>query len=692
MKLLIIGGGAVSESFHIPSTIKVLGVENIFLAEPNELQLSKVVEKFGLLNYATDYKSLLNKVDTVIIATPPHIHNAILSECIKSKLHVLCEKPLSPNSDESKKVLNEDKDGLVLGMCHTYRLFSNRLKVRQMIREGYFGNNLTIQIEEGFPAGWPTVSGYCFRKDMVPGGVLFDAGIHSLDFILWCMGEPDSIEYTDDEMGGLESNASIKLSFENGSAEFRISRTCELSNKIIVSGNGKSVELDVYEMNYLTEKGVKTVANEDRVLDWTNIAEVQTQNFIDAINKENEISCTASDGIKVVELLEKCYKSKTKTEKEPKPISNLKSKKVLVTGGTGFIGSLLVERLYIHEQADVRVMVHNWPKAAYVSRFDVELVKAEITNYDDVEKAVAGCDFVFHCVGVGGSADYAMTINALGAEHVVKACAKHQVKRVVYLSSVVVHGDKITDGMSADAPFVSYGDAYADAKIEAEKRFWKLTKEANLEASVIRPTYVWGPMSEWFTVDIIKQMKQNRFFWVDYGKGSCNAVFVENVIDLSILCAEHPNAVGEAFLAADKEQMNWRTFYGYYAKMLNMEADRFLSIPLKDGVKRRFLKLCKNKLNYSIALLWDKVLATENTKPLYSKWVLRAPRKLLKVILKQIVKRLPEKSASDMAIYNYQGFIDVSKNKDLLNYETWFSVEDGMKITNAWLKDQNFIN
>ena len=689
MKLLIIGGGAVSESTHIPAAIKVVGIENVFLAEPNISQSKKIVEKFRLHNCVADYKDILTKVDAVIIATPPHIHNAILTDCFKANLPVLCEKPLSPDSKESQSVLTEKNNDAILGMCHTYRLFSNRLKVRELIKKGYFGDQISIDIQEGFPSGWPTVSGYCFRKELVPGGVLFDAGIHSLDFILWCLGNPSEIDYEDDEMGGLESNATVKLQFQNANAIFRISRTCELANKITVSGNGNTIDLEVYEMNKLQINGVESIADSNRLLDWTNIGEVQIQNFIDAIQHKNEISCTIEDGVRVVEVLEKCYNQKQTKTVEPEPIGNYKGKKVLVTGATGFIGSLLAERLHLHEGADVRAMVHNWPKAAYISRFDVELIKADITNYEDVDKAVEGCEYVFHCVGLGGP--QAMKINAEGTENVVKACIKHKVKRVIYLSSVVVHGDKIIDGMTADAPFVSYGDTYADAKIEAEKRFWKLTKEANLEASVIRPTYVWGPMSEWFTVEIIKQMKEKRFYWVDNGSGSCNAVYVENVIDLALVCGQATKAVDESFLITDDEKSNWRNFYEHYAQMLQKDINSFPSIPLKDGIYRKFLKFAKIKLTGIIAKLWEKVLANENTKPVYSKWFLRAPRKVLKMILKQILKRLPEKPESEMAIYNFQGFIDITKTKELLDYKPRFSIAKGMERTKEWLEDQNYI-
>lgn len=367
------------------------------------------------------------------------------------------------------------------------------------------------------------------------------------------------------------------------------------------------------------------------------------------------------------------------------------NKKILVTGGTGFIGSRLAERLFLNEKADVRVMVHSWPKAAWVSRLNVELIKADITNYEEVEKAVEGCEIVFHCVGVGGTREQAMKINAEGTRNVLMACKKYGVKRVVYLSSVVVHGDKIFDGLDENAPYVSYGDAYADAKIEAEKVFWQLIKEYNLAGSVVRPTYVWGPLSQYYSIDYVQQMKKKNFYLVDKGEHDCNAVYVDNVVDLTLLCAHHPNAIGEAFIATDGEHIKWRDFFDYYAKMLNINIADFKSIPTNDGLDRKILKLAKSTLQKMIAPITKLNDGIELQNPLLAKWFCKAPRKLLKMPLKKIIRVLPEMDTVEMSFYSYDGFIDISKSKRLLDYSPKISVKEGMAQTEIWLKDQNFI-
>ena len=75
----------------------------------------------------------------------------------------------------------------------------------------------------------------------------------------------------------------------------------------------------------------------------------------------------------------------------------LDGKKVLVTGGTGFIGSRLVEKLVLEHQARVRVLVRNFVNAPRIARFPIEMVPGDLSDPVSVQKAVQNCDVVFHC-------------------------------------------------------------------------------------------------------------------------------------------------------------------------------------------------------------------------------------------------------------------------------------------------------
>lgn len=328
MKVLIIGGGAVAEMFHIPSAIELFGVGNVYVAEPDKNRRDKLSAKFDLANLCDDYKKALKNVDFVIIATPPHLHADIMIECIKGNLPVLCEKPVTRTFGESESVLRANaKVNVTLGVCHTYRFFPNRIHVRELIKEGYFGEEVIVDIQEGGPSSWPTVSGYTFRKEIVPGGVLLNEGIHSLDFLMWCFGKPVDVEYYDDSLGGVESNASMKLLFkDNSQATFRISRTCSLLNKIIVKDASKYVELDIYNMNSIKkmDKDPDIILNnpDKGIDDWTTITKYQIEDFLEAVDSNKKPMCTVEEGANVIELVERCYKIKSERslpEKAPIP-------------------------------------------------------------------------------------------------------------------------------------------------------------------------------------------------------------------------------------------------------------------------------------------------------------------------------------------------------------------------------------
>ena len=185
MTILIIGGGAIADSTHIPAAKALVGTDHIILAELNPTQKEKLVRKHGLTRAVSDYHEALPQCDACIICTPPHVRNDILKDCIAAGKHILCEKPLSPSSAETKVILASAADDLTIGMCHTYRFYPSRKEARELVQSGFLGDNPVVTINEGLPSNWPTVSGYCFRKELVPGGALYDNGIHSLDFLLY---------------------------------------------------------------------------------------------------------------------------------------------------------------------------------------------------------------------------------------------------------------------------------------------------------------------------------------------------------------------------------------------------------------------------------------------------------------------------------------------------------------------------
>lgn len=370
-----------------------------------------------------------------------------------------------------------------------------------------------------------------------------------------------------------------------------------------------------------------------------------------------------------------------------------KGKKVLVTGGTGFIGCRLAERLVLEEGAEVKVLVNRWFKAVSISRSNVQLLQGNVIDLNTVDAAVKGCNVVFHCVGVGGDRRYCGEINVNGTRNVLQACEKYGVERVVYLSTVGVHGPYIEEGMNETSPFRMMGTPYGDSKIEAEEVCQQFMQGNRVKISIIRPTYVWGPNSPWFTLDPIQKMKRDRFFVVDGGNGACNAVHVDNVVDLSLLAGIDERAIGEAFLIRDGKQITWGDFFSYYAGMLGKDKSTFLSVP---SIPSNVGKAVKRPVQFSF-IGTSKLHNWIGSRFKGSKYKLvRAPFSIAAkatFTLSELINELfPEPySWWDLTKFTSPGFIDISKANKILGYRPRILIAEGMRETEDWLRDQNHI-
>ncbi len=353
-------------------------------------------------------------------------------------------------------------------------------------------------------------------------------------------------------------------------------------------------------------------------------------------------------------------------------------RKILVTGGTGFVGGRLAERLVIEEQARVRVLVRDWRKAVWVSRVNVELVHGDVRDAGAVAQAMQGCDIVFHCVGVGGPLDHCLSINYEGTRNVLECAANARVGRVVYLSTCGVHGPNPPENMDENEGFHPTSNPYNDSKIAAEEIAWQYWRDRRLPLVVIRPFPVWGPRSPAFTLWPIKHIKSGRWFVIDGGKGTCQAVYIDNLIDSLLLAGIHPEAAGEAFLIDDDNTCTWGDFFNSYARMLGR------TLPSRRMATARAALRCTEKLDGRLATLQE----LPPHEPVHT--ILRAWRKGL-----GIVRRLPEQytvfSESELTKYTFQGKVNTSKARRILKYKSRYTLQQGMRETETWLRDQRII-
>lgn len=256
----------------------------------------------------------------------------------------------------------------------------------------------------------------------------------------------------------------------------------------------------------------------------------------------------------------------------------LEGKKVLVTGGTGFIGSRLVEKLCLEHRTKVRALVRNFSTASRIARFPVEMIPGDVTDANAVKRATQGCDFVFHCAyDFAGDGRHRRVVSVKGSENVADAVLHAGVTRVVHVSTVSVYGTPDGD-LDETSARTKTGDLYADTKLDAENLMFRYHREKNLPVVIVQPTIVYGPFSRSWTIGIVDQLRKGPLALPEDGGGHCNAVYIDDVVDGMILAAAKDEAIGQSFLLSADEPVTWREFFGAYERILGTQSVVYLPV------------------------------------------------------------------------------------------------------------------
>lgn len=170
--------------------------------------------------------------------------------------------------------------------------------------------------------------------------------------------------------------------------------------------------------------------------------------------------------------------------------------KILVTGGTGFLGHHLAKRLK-KEGHHTRILKEKKPQFELHPGTEIEVFEGDIRNFDEVEKAVKGSEIVFNLVGLisyfGKLNQLQHDINVNGTRNVVSACLKHKVKRLIHVSSDVTAGVK-EEGLADEENLYNlfpYRINYCDTKFLGEVEILKGVIKG-LDAVIVCPASMYG--------------------------------------------------------------------------------------------------------------------------------------------------------------------------------------------------------
>jgi len=242
----IIGCGAVTAKYHLPSLQKVAGVRVVALADPQLVRTRELAAAFAVPHAVADYRDLLEHVDAVILALPHHLHAVIGVDALKAGKHVLMEKPLASTVAECDALIEAARHAdriLAVGQVRRYMVAIQA--TRQWVASGLLGDLEGFDVEEGGVYGWPVASDFFFKREMSGGGVLMDTGAHVLDTLRWWLGDLRVTGYSDDAAGGVEADCMMQLETADGiPGTMALSRLRTLGNRCLLRGSRASLEVN----------------------------------------------------------------------------------------------------------------------------------------------------------------------------------------------------------------------------------------------------------------------------------------------------------------------------------------------------------------------------------------------------------------------------------------------------------------
>ncbi|MFO7965444.1 MAG: NAD-dependent epimerase/dehydratase family protein [Desulfobacterales bacterium] len=230
----------------------------------------------------------------------------------------------------------------------------------------------------------------------------------------------------------------------------------------------------------------------------------------------------------------------------------------LVTGGGGFLGKAIVKQLRRRGHAVVSFSRGDYPELAAMGAAHMT---GDLCDRAAVENACQGVDVVFHTAakaGVWGAYDGYFRTNVIGTDHIIDACRKHRVSRLIYTSSAsVIYNGKNMAGNDESLPYPRrHLSRYAKTKALAEQRIIAASDE-HLRTLVLRPHLIWGPEDSQLVPRIIE--RANRLAVVGQGNNIADTIYIDNAAEAHVLAADklldNPGLSGRVYFISQDDRV-----------------------------------------------------------------------------------------------------------------------------------------
>lgn len=255
--------------------------------------------------------------------------------------------------------------------------------------------------------------------------------------------------------------------------------------------------------------------------------------------------------------------------------------KILLTGGSGFLGAHLLTAL----NSPCNTLGRNKPINNTIGKHFF----SELGNNSYDPNIFIGLKVLIHCAArVHLMADDSINplenyrdVNTAGTLNLARQAVESGVKRFIFISTIKVNGEETELNIPFTASDIrSPKDFYGQSKSEAEEQLLQLAEETGLEVVIIRPTLIYGPGVKANFASLFNLVSKG--FPLPFGCITDNKrslVSVKNVVDLIVTCIDHPKAVNQVFLVSDDNDVSTASMVKHMFHALN-KSSRIFPVPV----------------------------------------------------------------------------------------------------------------
>ena len=235
---------------------------------------------------------------------------------------------------------------------------------------------------------------------------------------------------------------------------------------------------------------------------------------------------------------------------------------VFVTGGSGFIGGRLIERL-VADRHTVRGLARSNQAASRISQRGGEPVRGDLADVDAMRSGATGCELAFHAaamLGDWGKPEDFERDNVDGTRNALTACADAGVRRFVHVGTeaALLAGQPLVN-VDETAPLRPDSAAlYSSTKAKAERLALDASREG-FETVVVRPRFVWGRGDTMILPTMTEMVRARRWAWIGGGHHRTSTTHVDNTVEGLVLGAERGRP-GNVYFVSDGEPVVFREF------------------------------------------------------------------------------------------------------------------------------------